>query len=529
MWLMGTTATHKGPVLVGGGELGRCPTRIHHSRFNDATRSTDAVVEYRIAEGRRWEETVINRVLDGFPAWATISSTDGVFDRTAPVLIAPEVRAHDREAITTLLLRAGVPLIFGARISAPHLHSVGAPDLLVRLDDGYAPVDIKNHKVIGERGIPARLASVDQLQDTSGSPQTFRSERVTDLLQVSHYWTLLGSLGYANSRRIAGVIGSEPGITCLWVDLADGNPRLLDRYQAALEDAVAVLETGRDQPEIPLVPAIWRGECRSCPWAELCRAELENVDHVSLLPAIGAIESKRLLAAGISTASHVADLDSGAFVGEVEIPDEAILQARARCAGTLLRRAGADVALPDVAVEIDFDVETYRGVLYLAGLLITDTGGSSFEPIADWAGTPGGERRVLTDLFTFFDSVAAADNAVIYHWTGYERTILREAGERHGLSLDSAPSVDAWFDAHACDLWAWTKQRFVSPSGYSLKVIAPLCGFGWRDDDPGGAQSEIWYSELLKGAGNRRSRLLEYNEDDVAAQLAIRRWVRTRW
>ena len=60
-------------------------------------------------------------------------------------------------------------------------------------------------------------------------------------------------------------------------------------------------------------------------------------------------------------------------------------------------------------------------------------------------------------------------------------------------------------------------------------MIAPLCGFDWRDDDPGGAQSELWYVDLLNGAESRRSRLLEYNEDDVAAQLAIRRWVRARW
>ena len=529
MWLMGTTATHRGPVLIGGGELGRCPTRIHHSRFNDAARSTSAVVERRIAEGRRWEETVVAHILERLPAWTMISSTDGVFDRTAPVVIDPTVRAHSREAITTVLLRAGVPLIFGGRISAPHLHAVGAPDLLVRLDDGYAPIDIKHHKVIGERGVPARLAPADQLQDTGGSLRTFRSERVIDLLQVAHYWTLLDSLGYASARHIAGIIGSEPAVTCLWVDLADGNPRLLDRYQTALDDAIAVVEAGQDQPGVPLVPAVWRGECRSCPWADLCRAELEDVDHVSLLPAIGAIETKHLLAAGISTTSHVADLDTGALADEFEIPDEAILQARARGAGTLLRRTGADVTLPNTAVEIDFDVETYRGVLYLAGLLITDADGSRFEPIADWTGTPGGERRVLADLFAFFDNVASSDDAVVYHWTGYERTILREAGERHGLSLGSAPSVDAWFDAYACDLWSWTKERLVSPSGYSLKVIAPLCGFEWRDDDPGGAQSEIWYSDLLKGDASRRSRLFEYNEDDVAAQLAIRRWVRARW
>lgn len=114
----------------------------------------------------------------------------------------------------------------------------------------------------------------------------------------------------------------------------------------------------------------------------------------------------------------------------------------------------------------------------------------------------------------------------MYHWTGYERTILKEAAVRHGLSLRSAPSVDDWFDRFGCDLWSWIKQRFVSPNGYSLKVIAPLCGFNWRDGDPGGAQSELWYVDALDGDDEQRVRILEYNEDDVAAQAAIRRWVR---
>ena len=526
---MGVTTTRREPVLIGGGELGRCPTRIHHSRFNDADRSTDAVIEHRIAEGRRWEDTVAAHILGGHRSWTTLSAATGEFDRTTPVVIDPSVRPVERERITTLLLRARVPIIFGARISAPHLRSVGVPDLLVRLDDGYAPVDVKHHKVIGARGIPARLASAGRLDDTGGAPHPFRSERITDLLQVAHYWTLLDDLGQANPRRLAGIIGSEPAVTCLWVDLADGNPRLLDRYRTALKEAIAVVETGREQPETPLVSAIWRGECRSCPWAEFCRAELESIDHISLLPAVGAADTRQLLAAGISTTAHVAELAPGAFMDDIEISNEAILQARAHGAGAMLRRSGVDVAFPDTDVEIDFDVETYRGMLYLAGLLITDVGGSRFSPIADWTGTPDGERRILADLFAFFDDVASSGDAVVYHWTGYERTILKEAAERHGLSLASAPSVDEWFDRYACDLWAWTKQRFVSPNGYSLKVIAPLCGFDWRDDDPGGAQSELWYVDLLKGNESRRSRLLEYNEDDVAAQLAIRRWVHARW
>jgi len=514
------------PILIGGGEVGRCPTRIHYRRFFADERETDPVVERRIADGRRWEATVMASLLDGSGA-ATMATPTDPFERTAPVTIAPVVEPNDREIITARLLDAGVPLIVGGRLSAAALGAVGVPDLLLRLDDGYAPVDVKHHRVIGRSGIPARVTPIKRLADTGGSPLPFRSARVTDLLQVAHYWVLLDRFGHANRRHLAGIIGSDSGPTCAWVDLAGGRPSILDRYQIAFDMATDVVATGRVQPDRPLVPAVWRGECRGCPWADVCRAELESIDHVSLLPAVPADDTERLLAAGITTTAHVARLTSDDTPPEMDNATEAILQARARGAGRLLARTGADMTLPDRRVEIDFDVETYRGALYLAGLLVGGPDAAEYRPISNWTGSPEGEGRVITELFEVFDDLAERDDFIIYHWTGYERKILEEASARHGVALRSAPSVNAWFDRHACDLWAWIKQRFVSPNGYSLKVIAPLCGFNWRDDDPGGAQSELWYLDLLAGDLSQRSRLLEYNEDDVAAQRAIRHWVRS--
>ena len=514
-------------ILIGGGELGRCPTRIHHHRFSGAARPTDPVIERRVADGRRWEATILRHLLDD-SGHTTVSSLDDRFDPDSPILITTDVDPAEREAITIGLLHAGVPLVAGGRIAAPEAHSVGEPDLLLRLTDGYAPIEIKRHKIIGPTGIPARLTSIDRLTDVRGPRRSFRPARTIDLLQVAHYWKLLETLGVANPRHLGGVIGAEEPAGCLWVDLDASHPAILDRYTTALADAVAVVEAGTAHPDTPLVPPVWRGECRGCPWAPLCRAELEELDHVSLLPAIRAHDTQRLLNAGISTTATVADLTPDTTPADLDNPHEAILQARARAAHSLLPRSGSDLSLPDEPVEIDFDVETYHGILYLAGLLITENGISRYRPFTDWTGTPHGERQVLSDLFAFFDEYAERGGFVVYHWTGYERTILEEASARHGLSLTSASSVDAWFDRYACDLWAWTKQRFVSPNGYSLKVIAPLCGFNWRDDDPGGAQSEIWYSDLLAGDRSQRQRLLEYNEDDVGAQLAIRRWVRAR-
>lgn len=512
-------------AMIGGGELGRCGTRIHHDRFTDAPFSPDPVAARRITEGRRWEQIVVGRLLEGSEA-TTVTTTADPFDRTRPVVISSRTDNGDREDVTLALLRAGVPLIVGGRLSNTASRSVGVPDLIVRLDDGYAPVDIKHHKVIDEKGIPARSTPIDRLNDTGCVETAFRTTRINDLLQVAHYWFLLDGAGHASPRRLVGVIGAEPSMTCLWTDLDAGDPSIESRHRTALDDALDIVDAGRERPQEPLVAAVWRGECRNCPWSRLCRAQLTAVDHVSLLPAVSPGVNERLVGAGVETTAALSGL-SAEIVESLSIPQEACLQARARRRGELLRREGAVLSLPDAQVEIDFDIETYGGMLYLAGLLVNDDQGSRFEPIADWTGTSAGERQVLSDLFTYFDRVAGRGDAVVYHWTSYERSILNEAARRHGLMVESAPSIDAWFDRHAVDLWAWVKQRFVSPDGYSLKVIAPLCGFDWRDDDPGGAQSELWYADLLAGDASQRPRLLDYNEDDVAAQLAIRRWVRS--
>jgi predicted RecB family nuclease len=522
---MSVPTAPKEPIMIGGAELGRCPTRIHHDRFSEAERVVEPVIERRIADGRAWEDTVVAHVLEGSSA-TTATEPGTPLDAADPVVIPSGLARRDRELITTDALRAGVPLILGGRLRSSRLQSVGAPDLLVQLDDGYAPIDVKHHKAIGKTGIPGRTTSVEAIRDVNGPPCRFRSGRVSDLYQVAHYWNLLKDAGVANQRQLAGIIGAESSLIVVWVDLGIGDPSLLDRHRQALDEAIDIAAAGRLHPETPLVPAVWRGECRSCPWADFCRTELESVDHISLLPEVGAYETDQLLKSGITTTTQMASLTPDIVFGEYTVTQEAILQANARASGTLLRRPGVDLDLPDAAHQIDFDVETYLGSLYLAGLLVHEPEGSAFRPISDWSGTPAGERRVLEGLFRFLDSVAERGDAVVYHWTDYERTILREASIRHGLSLRSAPSVDEWFDQFGCDLWSWIKQRFVSPNGYSLKVIAPLCGFDWRDGDPGGAQSELWYVDALDGDDEQRVRILEYNEDDVAAQAAIRRWVR---
>ncbi len=310
----------------------------------------------------------------------------------------------------------------------------------------------------------------------------------------------------------------------MWVDLESGSPSITDEYDGHLSAAIEAIDHGRAHPDDPLVSPWWRSECTRCDWTGVCKPQLEEVGDVTLLSNVSPTVRKRLARDGVTRIDQVADLDPD----DPRLPGPAVvLQARARTAGHLLRRdgAGTKLAVPTSPVEVDFDIETYDGRIYLAGFLVTADGSSTYEPIADWTGSLDGERALVEELFARLAGFAS-DDALVQHWTDYERRTLREAGERHGIGIPGFASVDEWFDAHAVDLCDWARRNLVSPNGYSLKVIAPLCGFSWRDDDPGGRQSEVWFERLVAGDEAMRDRLLAYNEDDVAAQYAIRRWIR---
>jgi predicted RecB family nuclease len=55
----------------------------------------------------------------------------------------------------------------------------------------------------------------------------------------------------------------------------------------------------------------------------------------------------------------------------------------------------------------------------------------------------------------------------------------------------------------------------------------PVFGFAWRDEDPGGLQSQLWLAEARSAndpevAEQLRIRIVRYNQDDVSATAALR-------
>lgn len=83
------------------------------------------------------------------------------------------------------------------------------------------------------------------------------------------------------------------------------------------------------------------------------------------------------------------------------------------------------------------------------------------------------------------------------------------------------------------DIYQAVTDQFVCPNGKGLKKIAPIAGHHWRDDEAGGEASMAWYREAVgydRGEPDlsQRTRLFEYNEDDVIATKVLREWMSDR-
>ena len=95
------------------------------------------------------------------------------------------------------------------------------------------------------------------------------------------------------------------------------------------------------------------------------------------------------------------------------------------------------------------------------------------------------------------------------------------------------------------DLLEIVKTHYFGVAGLGLKLIAKHAGFSWRDDDPGGLNSQVWFAEAVHGedaragrgaaagAGVQRGRRHRHQPaqsvaaSPVIAASSVRRWLRS--
>ena len=206
------------------------------------------------------------------------------------------------------------------------------------------------------------------------------------------------------------------------------------------------------------------------------------------------------------------------------------------------RRRGVDTtAVPRADVEVDIDMENaFDGATYLWGLHITNRSGKRFGfldgyfPVVDWSPmTPRVEIEVFLQFWARIEGLLAEANSrrltcKLYVW--HETAELSKMRRAVALTGEVGADLMAMINAvQRSERWVDLEQEFqrvaIAPSGTGLKKIGPYAGFEWEADDAGGEASMLWHHHAVDGDEAIRAKLLRYNENDVAAGLAIRDWL----
>ncbi len=123
----------------------------------------------------------------------------------------------------------------------------------------------------------------------------------------------------------------------------------------------------------------------------------------------------------------------------------------------------------------------------------------------------------------FLDWLGDPGDVALYCWTMYEAGKLRQAAANHPALEDRLTAAGAAL----IDLKEEIKHRPYFPvTSYSIKAVAPACGFDWSQDDVDGLSAQVLYINWLKSGDDSIIKKVEqYNREDVLAMLAVDQYV----
>lgn len=476
--------------------LSRCAHRVRLDRVGDPAERIPAGAFLQLLwEGGREHEAEI---------------IDALETQAVPFNRDPDARIEATKAV----MSEGPPLIYHGLLRSGAL--VGEPDILQRVEQpsnlgpfAYLPVEIKN-----------AAAFEDNDPDRPKEPDVLQLCAYAELLETAQGW-----------RPTTGKIIDGNGD---WHDLNIGRFRALyELERARLVDILRGKEKTRPG---------WKAACQLCVWQEHCWRVLTARDDVTTVAGIGESHRERLWAAGIYTTAQLAEADPESLVKTKGIKEARAIawtrQARAQKSGN--PEILSHWTPPQVDFEVSYDIEDFTPdpFVYLHGLLIRPSSAArfgsagfseqdfgSFEPVC--AELPADDEAAVWRRF--LDKVQEIDSRgsyAVYVYSHHEHSTLKRLAEVYGGSAALTRFLRCFVD-----LYDVVRDSVVFPAdGRGLKSLARWIGFGWRDQDPGGAQSMAWWAQYLDdppGNGHLRDRLLAYNEDDVRASFVLRDWLET--
>ncbi|GAB09894.1 hypothetical protein GOARA_048_00960 [Gordonia araii NBRC 100433] len=422
----------------------------------------------------------------------------------------------------------------------------GHSELLVHDGVGYVPVIVVNHRVTRAASRkngddePPRAILTSPLWTWLPLPDTTRTMRPNrrDQQRLQLLTEMLVEAGLSGERGptqwLAGVVGMDAD--CIAV--IDVGP-LRQEFAQLTHERLAIVDQ-----LVPTQPSRI-GECRDCPWWPQCEADLTARDDVSLV--VNGLVAQTLRENGIFTITQLADsrVDepppdwrNGSFA-------DAVAAARCYRTGDVMVRRAEQTPVARADVEVDVDMESYgEDGAYLWGTLLTDRTDPGrpvvYRPFVTWRPLPTtAEAESFAMFWAWLHEEMAAAEAAGKSFAAYcyseqaENRWLRGSAERFA-GLPGIPSLEEVEEFIASprwvDVYAAVSANFFCPKGKGLKRVAPVAGFTWRDDEANGAASMDWYVAAVGLNGSapdetQRTRLLQYNEDDVWATKVLREWM----
>lgn len=492
----------------------------------------------------------------------------------------PDAATPSSVAETRRALHEGAELVLAPRLARDdegrRIATVQALVRVGRVNEQftYAPVLIKHHEVVEvattrrvlegslERPRPSEASYVDGVGPRSTISMT-RSG-----LALAHATRVLEALGHGDERARGAVIDRQRRLW--WFELAgEGHPRFnLVTYDRLYEERRNLLDEhaawARGESAFPTAP-YWHRDCPECPYAAYCEEQLEALDDVSLVRFTSFDQQLLLREHGVATRAQLARLDperarrarhrplnplephelEDVLGRRIDKLDDLIYRSRAHERGTALRLLDAErTGCPTADVEVDVDMESYEETTYLWGASVsvnTPTPGvdEGYREFVEWGILDAAsEAAIFRDFWTWLTGVRETcaqqgrTFAAYCFWAQAENGAMNRAVE---FRLDGGPTGEELLAFRRSDPPQWidlheqAKRQLQTEGPLGLKQLAVAAGFRWRDANPSGEASMLWYEEATGGSPEERNaartRLAQYNEDDCRATKALRDWL----
>ena len=374
----------------------------------------------------------------------------------------------------------------------------------------------------------------DLLEKTTGHPSIFgdyayvvkeikvsKNIREHHILQGAFYNYLLSKLQQYLPERFFIINGDSEQIAFEY-----------RRHEASLERALRGTQAILDGLEVP-TPTYNAGEW---PWQTYTNAAALKSRDISLAGQVGPKMKDKLAERGFR---KIWDLSPSRLEELKKIPrvGEATALRLVRSAQAIVKKKVIEVDLsalrfPERSCEIFLDLEgadppgdegDFLQVDYLIGVLIRRDACEEYRPFMAW------HPREEGDMFRrFMEFLQGQPDGWIYHWHNYERWHMRQLAERYGMTAEA----ESILFPRMVDLHRTATAAFVFPTPTNgLKDVAAYLGYRWRREDVNALDAIAYYllyQEDPEGYRSKMQEVIDYNEDDCRATLAVKDWLQSK-